>query len=67
MDSETDAVDARIQIIKDDIESETERLDKRYDTMAQQFVQLDTFMREMESEQNYINQMFTTYNNSKKD
>ncbi len=66
MDSETDAVDARIQIIKDTIESETERLDKRYDTMAQQFVQLDSFMREMESEQNYINQMFTTYNNSQK-
>lgn len=66
MDSETDAVDARINLIKDDIEDQTERLDKRYETMAQQFVQLDSFMRQMESEQSYINRMFTSMNNTQK-
>ncbi len=67
IDSETDSVDARITVLENDIENETERLDKRYETMAQQFVELDSFMRQMESQQNYITQMFdanTSNNNS---
>lgn len=64
IDSETDAVDARILVLENDIDSETERLDKRYETMAQQFVQLDSFMRQMESQQNYVNQMFSAMKNN---
>ncbi len=65
MDSETDAVDERISMIEDQIESETQRLDKRYETMAQQFVQLDSYMRSMESQQNYVSQMFSALDKDK--
>lgn len=66
MDSETDAIDERIAIIEEQIESETERLDKRYETMAQQFVELDSYMRRMESQQNYVTQMFSAIEQDKK-
>mgnify|MGYP001551820777 CR=1 FL=1 len=59
MDSETDAIDAKITLIDEQIESETERLNKRYETMASQFVALDSYMRQMESQQNYVNEMFS--------
>lgn len=59
IDSETDAVDARIKRLEEDIESETERIDKKYETMTQQFVRLDQYMREMESQQSYINRIFS--------
>ncbi|MCD4720746.1 MAG: flagellar filament capping protein FliD [Desulfobacula sp.] len=59
VDSETDAIDDRIERLEEQIETETERLDKRYETMAQQFVQLDSYMRKMESQQNYVNQIFS--------
>ncbi|MDM8537633.1 flagellar filament capping protein FliD [Desulfobacterales bacterium HSG17] len=59
IDSETDAIDDRLRRLEEQIETETERLDKRYETMAQQFVQLDSYMRKMESQQNYVNQIFS--------
>ncbi|MCD4734682.1 MAG: flagellar filament capping protein FliD [Bacteroidales bacterium] len=59
IDSETDAIDDRIKRIEEQIETETERLDKRYEAMTQQFVQLDSYMRRMESQQNYVNQIFS--------
>lgn len=59
IDSETDALDDRISRLEEDIETSTERLDKRYETMAQQFVQLDSYMRRMESQQNYVSQIFS--------
>ena len=65
IDSETDAIDDRISRLEEEIEFETERLDKTYDTMAQQFVQLDSYMREMESMQNYVTQMFSATKDNK--
>ncbi|NOX34965.1 MAG: flagellar filament capping protein FliD [Deltaproteobacteria bacterium] len=59
MDSETDAIDDRIKRLEDQINEESDRLDKRYETMAQQFVQLDSYMRQMESQQNYVTQIFS--------
>ena len=59
IDSETDAIDDRVKRLEEQIEAETERLNKRYDIMAQQFVQLDSYMRQMESQQNYVNQIFS--------
>lgn len=61
LDSETDAIEERIKRIEEQITTETERLDKRYETMAQQFVQLDSYMRKMESQQNYVNQIFSAF------
>lgn len=59
IDSETDALDDRLNRLVEQITTETERLDKRYETMAQQFVQLDSYMRQMESQQNYVSQIFS--------
>ncbi|MBU1340940.1 MAG: flagellar filament capping protein FliD [Proteobacteria bacterium] len=64
IDSETDALDDRIARLEEQIEAETERLDKRYEIMAQQFVQLDSYMRRMESQQNYVNQIFSATKDS---
>lgn len=65
IDNETDAVDDRIKRLEDQIEEESERLDKRYETMAQQFVRLDSYMRQMESQQNYVSQIFSATEKSK--
>lgn len=65
IDNETDAIDDRIKRLEDQIEEESERLDKRYETMAQQFVRLDSYMRQMESQQNYVSQIFSATKNSK--
>ena len=51
--------------LEEQIELETERLDKRYETMAQQFVQLDSYMRRMESQQNYVSQIFSATDQNK--
>jgi len=59
IDSETDAIDDRLKRLEDQIGTDTERLDKRYETMAQQFVQLDSYMRKMESQQSYVSQIFS--------
>lgn len=63
IDSESEAIDDRITRLEEQIEADTERLDKRYETMSQQFVQLDSYMREMESLQNYVSQMFSATQN----
>ncbi len=65
IDSETNAIDNRITALEEDIVTETERLDKRYETMAQQFVQLDSYMRKMESQQSYVNQIFSAVKDTK--
>ena len=57
MDSEKTAITAQIDRIEDQIISETERLDKRYETMTLQFVALDSYMRQMESMSGYIAMM----------
>lgn len=64
LQSEIEAVDSRISRLEDDIETETERLDKKYETLTQQYVELDSYLREMESQQNYINEMFSTTSSS---
>jgi flagellar hook-associated protein 2 len=65
IDSESDSIDARIARIDDQIEEESDRLDKRYETLAKQFVQLDSYMRKMESEQNYVSQIFSATDKKK--
>lgn len=59
VDSETDAIDDRIRRLEKQIVTDTERINKRYETMALQFVQLDSYMRKMESQQNYVTQIFS--------
>ncbi len=61
--SESAAVDSRIQQINEDITLKTEQLDKRYDTMSAQFTALDQYMRQMQSQQNFITQMTESQKN----
>ncbi len=65
IDSESDAIDARVARLDDQIKEESDRLDKRYETLAKQFVQLDSYMRKMESEQNYVSQIFSATDKKK--
>lgn len=59
IDSETDSIDEKISTLESTIESETERINKKYEALTQQFVQLDSYMREMESMQSYVGEMFS--------
>ena len=46
------------------IETATERLDKKYELMAQQFVRLDTLIDTMNSQPEYLTSMFESFNNA---
>ncbi|MBI9087702.1 MAG: flagellar filament capping protein FliD [Desulfobacterium sp.] len=48
----------RIDRLAIDIVDDTKRLDKRYEIMAKQFVELDIYMREMTAQSDFLKQMF---------
>jgi flagellar hook-associated protein 2 len=56
--TEREATQARIDRITTKIADDTEKLDKRYKIMANQFVQLDIFMRQMTAQSDFLKQMF---------
>ena len=58
--SETESVDLQIQQLNDDIKKKTEYMNKKYETMAQEFSNLDKYLRKMQSQQNFITQMIDT-------
>ncbi|MCG8565339.1 MAG: flagellar filament capping protein FliD [Desulfobacterales bacterium] len=66
MQSETQAVDTKITQMTEDITSKTEQIEKKYETMAAQFTELDKYMRQMQSQQNFITQMTEAQKNSNK-
>ena len=59
--SEIDATENAMDRLADNIETATERLDKRYERLTEQFVQLDTYMRELQSEENAMQSMFDSF------
>lgn len=61
IDSEKDAVQDQINRIEENIETATERLDKRYEAMARQFAILDVFVSRMNAQSSYIDQMFNAF------
>lgn len=61
IDSEKDAVQDQIDRIEEDIETATERLDKRYEDMTRQFAILDVFMSRMQAQASFIDEMFSAY------
>lgn len=65
IENEKTSVDDRIDRIDAWIEQETERLDKRYEALTLQFVQLDVYMSQMQSQEDYLTQMFDAFNASK--
>lgn len=60
--TEIDALEIKIEQLDKDIESATERLDKRYETMAAEFVRLDSYIRQLNSEASYMQSMFDSLN-----
>ena len=62
--TEIDGLEEKIDRLDKDIESATERLDKRYETMAAEFVRLDTYIRQLNSESDYMQAMFDSFNQS---
>lgn len=63
---ETDKAQARIDRLTTDIENATERLDRRYDVLAKQFVELDKYIGKMNSQAEYLSSMFDSFNSSSK-
>ncbi len=54
----------KIDNLTESIEIATLRLDKKYEQMARQFIELDTFIGKMNSQMNYLASMFDSFNNA---
>ncbi len=63
--TEIDTLKAMSARLDKDIETSTERLDKRYETMTAEFIRLDSYIRQLNSEASYMQTMFDSFNNSK--
>ncbi|NTV15805.1 MAG: flagellar filament capping protein FliD, partial [Desulfobulbaceae bacterium] len=61
--AEKTAAQTRIDDLQLKIESETERLDRRYDILSKQFVALDQYMSQMKSMGNYLTGQFDSLSN----
>jgi flagellar hook-associated protein 2 len=62
VEAEKTAAQTRIDDLQLRIESETERLDRRYDILAKQFVSLDQYMSQMKSMGSYLTGQFNSLN-----
>ncbi len=58
--TETSEAQRRIESMEEYIEKETERLDKKYETLTRQYIDLDTYMAQMESMSEYLSQTFAS-------
>jgi flagellar hook-associated protein 2 len=59
-----DEAEGKITRIDQAIEAETERLTKKYDIMAKEFAQLDTYISRLNSEASVMTSMFESFNNA---
>lgn len=64
VNGEKTAAEEKIDRLTNSIETATERLDKRYEVMAEQFVRLDAYMGTMNSQSEYLTSMFESFNNA---
>ncbi len=64
IDSETSGIDEKIDALEDSILSQQEIIDSKYETMTSTFVELDSYMRQMESMSSYVSQMFSATDSS---
>jgi flagellar hook-associated protein 2 len=62
--TEIDAAETRITNLDADIESETERLDKRYEIMAKSFANLDTYISQLNSEASVLTSIIDSFNSA---
>ncbi len=64
--TEIDEAKTRMARLDEDIESATERLEKRYKTMTSQFVRLDTYISQLNNESAFMQSMIDSLNATKK-
>lgn len=60
--TEISAAETRMERLNKDILTATEILDKRYQTMTNDFVRLDSFIRQINSESSYMQSMIDSFN-----
>ncbi|MBF0200258.1 MAG: flagellar filament capping protein FliD [Desulfamplus sp.] len=66
LSAKTDTTRTRMTNIESQIEKDTDILNRRYDTMTMQFVKLDSYMRQMQSEAAFLDQFFDSMKKSDK-
>ena len=59
------AAQVKMETLQKTIEAETERLDKRYDLMAKEFVRLDQYIGKINSQNDYLTSMFESFSTNK--
>jgi len=59
-----DSATVQITRLEKDIETANERLDKRYQILTKQFVQLDTYIKQLNSESTYMQSVIDSFNNT---
>ncbi len=64
--TEIDSLETKMTRLDKEIESSTERLNKRYETMTAEFARLDSYIRQLNSEANFMQSMFDSFNNKDK-
>lgn len=62
--AEENTTNARISSLELDIERETDRLDKKYELMTKQFIELDRYMNQMTSMSSYLTSQFDSLNSA---
>ena len=60
--TEISEAETRMERLNKDILKATELLDKRYQTMTNDFVRLDSFVRQINSESSYMQSMIDSFN-----
>jgi flagellar hook-associated protein 2 len=63
--TEIDAAKTRVERLDKDILAATERMDKRYQIMTAQFIKLDTYISQLNSESNFMKSMIESFSKSK--
>lgn len=64
VNGEKSAAEGKISRLESSIAVNVERLDKRYELLALQFVQLDAFIGSMNTQSQYLTSVFDAFNNS---
>jgi flagellar hook-associated protein 2 len=64
MQAETDFSNNELSRLEEDIENATARLDKRYDILSRQFVELDKYIGRMNAQADYLTSIFSSYDSS---
>lgn len=66
IDAEKSAANSQINNLDEQITSAEARLEKKYEILARQFLELDRYMNNMQSISSYLSQQFEAFNNALK-